>query len=72
MRRLHEGSGVEFRDMLFFDDESRNRDVCRLGVSFVLVEAAGVDCDLVDEGVGEWRRGRGFGEAREGEREEVV
>ncbi|PUU73537.1 magnesium-dependent phosphatase-1, partial [Tuber borchii] len=60
MRRLREKSGVEFRDMLFFDDERRNREVCGLGVWFVLVGATGVDCGLVDEGVGEWRRERGF------------
>ncbi|KAG0132734.1 magnesium-dependent phosphatase-1 [Tuber indicum] len=74
MRRLREKSGVEFRDMLFFDDERRNRDVCELGVSFVLVGAAGVGCGLVDEGVRRWRRDRGFDGAREEkeEGEEVV
>ncbi|CUS11835.1 unnamed protein product [Tuber aestivum] len=70
MRRLREKSGVEFRDMLFFDDEPRNRDVCGLGVWFVIVGDEGVDCGLIDEGVRRWRRDRGFEGAGEGE--EVV
>ena len=50
---------VAFADMLFFDDESRNKDVEReLGVTFVLVRD-GVTVEEVDKGVREWRRRRG-------------
>ena len=36
-RSLSEKSGISCSDMLFFDDESRNREVCQLGVHFVHV-----------------------------------
>lgn len=36
-RSLSEKSGISCSDMLFFDDESRNREVSKLGVHFVLV-----------------------------------
>lgn len=41
--------------MLFFDDESRNRDVEQLGVMMVLVRD-GVTADVFDRGVADWRR----------------
>ena len=41
--------------MLFFDDESRNRDVEGLGVVMWLVRD-GVTRNEVDEGVRSWRR----------------
>ncbi|RPB03946.1 magnesium-dependent phosphatase-1 [Choiromyces venosus 120613-1] len=70
MHRLREKSGVEFRDMLFFDDERRNRDVCGLGVWFVLVGERGVGGGLFDRGVRGWRGGVGVAGAEEGK--EVV
>ncbi|EXJ64267.1 hypothetical protein A1O7_00603 [Cladophialophora yegresii CBS 114405] len=55
-----QGRTVPFEDMLFFDDEGRNRNVeTDLGVTFCLVPD-GVDCDEVDRGVWEWRRRRGI------------
>lgn len=52
--------GIAFEDMLFFDDESRNRDVEReLGVTFYLVRD-GVTRDEIDKGVWEWRKRRGI------------
>ncbi|ETI28199.1 magnesium-dependent phosphatase-1 [Cladophialophora carrionii CBS 160.54] len=55
-----QGRTVPFEDMLFFDDEGRNRNVeTDLGVTFWLVPD-GVDCDEVDRGVWEWRRRRGI------------
>lgn len=52
--------GIPFEDMLFFDDESRNRDVEReLGVTFYLVRD-GVTREEVDAGVWEWRKRRGI------------
>ncbi|RMZ87234.1 hypothetical protein DV736_g5539, partial [Chaetothyriales sp. CBS 134916] len=53
------GSGrVPFEDMIFFDDETRNRNVeTELGVTFVLVRN-GLTRDEIDRGVWEWRRRR--------------
>lgn len=64
------GKEVAFADMLFFDDEARNRNVeSELGVTFCLVRD-GVTKDAIDSGVNEWRRrrghvgdGRGYGDA---------
>ena len=55
-----QGNEVAFADMLFFDDEGRNRNVEReLGVTFWLVPD-GVSKDEVDKGVWEWRKRRGI------------
>jgi magnesium-dependent phosphatase 1 len=55
------GAAVPFEDMLFFDDEGRNRNVeTELGVTFWLVRD-GVTTDEVDRGVWEWRKRRGIG-----------
>lgn len=63
MARKEEGipkGGIAFEDMLFFDDESRNRNVEReLGVTFYLVRD-GVTRDEVDAGVWAWRKRRGI------------
>lgn len=54
--------GIAYEDMLFFDDESRNRDTEReLGVSFYLVRD-GVTRDEIDNGVRQWRKRRGISE----------
>lgn len=53
------GEEVAFADMLFFDDEARNRNVeTELGVTFCLVRD-GVTRNEIDRGVNEWRRRRG-------------
>ena len=58
-KRLQEKTGVEFDDMLFFDDESRNRNVEReLGVMMVLVPK-GVSQDVFERGVRKWRERQG-------------
>ena len=50
---------VAFGDMLFFDDETRNRNVeTELGVTFWLVRD-GVTSDEFDHGIWEWRRRKG-------------
>ena len=52
------GREVAFADMLFFDDEGRNRNVdTELGVTFWLVPD-GLSPEDVDRGVWEWRRRR--------------
>ena len=54
------GNEVAFADMLFFDDEARNRNVeVELGVTFWLVRD-GVSREEVDKGVWEWRKRRGI------------
>lgn len=55
---LHKASGIAYEDMLFFDDERRNRNVESLGVVMRLVED-GVTFDEVDAGVRDWRRKHG-------------
>ncbi|ANB15194.1 acid phosphatase (predicted) [Sugiyamaella lignohabitans] len=51
-------TGVDYKDMVFFDDEARNRDVeQRLGVTFVLVqEETGVNWDVFNRGLELWRK----------------
>jgi len=54
---------ITYEDMLFFDDETRNRNVeTELGVTFCLVRD-GVSRDEVDRGVWEWRKRRGISKA---------
>lgn len=53
--RIHEKSRVEYEEMLFFDDESRNRNVEVLGVVMWLVRD-GVSREEIDRGVESWRR----------------
>ncbi|KAI4258697.1 MAG: hypothetical protein LQ352_001123 [Teloschistes flavicans] len=56
--RIQKASGVEYDEMLFFDDERRNRNVESLGVVFWEVPS-GVTRAEVDRGVREWRRRKG-------------
>lgn len=54
---------IPYEDMIFFDDEVRNRNVEKeLGVTFCLVRD-GVSRDEVDRGVWEWRKRRGISKA---------
>lgn len=53
--KLHKDTGLEYEEMLFFDDEARNRDTERLGVVMWLVRD-GVSAREVDEGVRSWRK----------------
>lgn len=56
---LHKRTGIRYEDMLFFDDESRNRDTETLGVTMWLVRD-GVCWTEIENGVKEWRKRRGF------------
>lgn len=59
-RKINKETGVEYKNMIFFDDEARNRNVEReLGVLFVLVPR-GVDAGLVDDGIRRWRERGGL------------
>lgn len=58
--RIQQASGVSYQNMLFFDDEARNRNVqTELGVTFCLVKD-GMTREEVDRGVWEWRRRTGI------------
>jgi magnesium-dependent phosphatase 1 len=57
---IHKRTGIKYEDMLFFDDEARNRDTESLGVTMWLVRD-GVTWKEVEKGVEEWRRRRGHG-----------
>jgi len=54
-RKLHEATGIAYSEMLFFDDERRNKEVESLGVTFCLVPD-GVNAQAFEKGLGEWRR----------------
>jgi len=56
-RELNRKTGIPFEDMLFFDDESRNREVAKLGVTFVLVPNGGTTRQLFESGLEAWRQG---------------
>ncbi|EDU41039.1 magnesium dependent phosphatase 1 [Pyrenophora tritici-repentis Pt-1C-BFP] len=57
-QRIHRDSGIEYEDMLFFDDESRNKNVEVLGVTMQLIKD-GVTRDEIDRGVQAWRKRHG-------------
>jgi magnesium-dependent phosphatase 1 len=53
--RVQKQLGVDFSDMIFFDDEARNKNVEReLGVFTYLVRD-GMTIEVIDEAVKEWR-----------------
>ncbi|EON66926.1 magnesium-dependent phosphatase-1 [Coniosporium apollinis CBS 100218] len=53
--KLQQATGLPYEEMLFFDDESRNRNVETLGVVMWLVRD-GVTVEEVDAGVRSWRK----------------
>lgn len=63
MARIKAGLGIDFGDMLFFDDEPRNFEVERVqGVTmFLLRDDGGLTVERVDEGVRKWRSRRDGG-----------
>jgi magnesium-dependent phosphatase 1 len=50
--------GIKHQDMVFFDDEARNREVEQLGVTFILIGSDGVTKEIFENGIEEWRRRR--------------
>ncbi|KAF8579147.1 magnesium-dependent phosphatase-1 [Ramaria rubella] len=56
-KQLHLKTGISYSEMLFYDDESRNREVESLGVTFVLVRN-GLDTKTFENGLKEWRKRR--------------
>lgn len=57
-RELERKTGLDYKDMLFFDDEARNSEVQSLGVTFVLIGTEGLTKSNFEKGLEEWRRGR--------------
>lgn len=58
--RIHGASSIAYEDMLFFDDEARNRNVeTELGVTFCLVRD-GMTREEVDRGILAWRKRNGI------------
>lgn len=57
MEAISKRTGVPYREILFFDDESRNFEVESLGVTMCLV-GDGVSWAEIERGVKEWRRRR--------------
>ncbi|KAH7914887.1 magnesium-dependent phosphatase-1 [Hygrophoropsis aurantiaca] len=54
-KALHEKTGIPYSEMLFFDDEIRNKNVdTKLGVTFILVKK-GLDERTMENGLKEWR-----------------
>ncbi|KAJ4465080.1 magnesium-dependent phosphatase-1 [Lentinula aciculospora] len=53
-KKLHQKTGIPYSEMLFFDDEHRNKEVEQLGVTFCLVRN-GLDDRTFERGLAEWR-----------------
>ncbi|KAF8742315.1 hypothetical protein AX14_005185 [Amanita brunnescens Koide BX004] len=53
-KRIHKKTGIPYSQMLFFDDEKRNKEVEKLGVTFFLV-TDGINHSSFDKGLAEWR-----------------
>ncbi|KAK8119504.1 magnesium-dependent phosphatase-1 [Apiospora kogelbergensis] len=54
---IHKRTGIPFSEMLFFDDESRNRETESLGVTMRLVRD-GVSWQEIEKGIMDWRKRR--------------
>ncbi|KAF8636282.1 hypothetical protein AX17_003661 [Amanita inopinata Kibby_2008] len=54
-KQLHVKTGLPYSEMLFFDDEHRNSEVEKLGVTFHLVPS-GINHKTFEKGLVEWRK----------------
>ncbi|KAH7411188.1 putative magnesium-dependent phosphatase P8B7.31 [Cadophora sp. MPI-SDFR-AT-0126] len=61
--KLQKATGLRYEDMLFFDDEARNRNVESLGVTMYLVRD-GVSRAELENGIKDWRKRHGHDVAR--------
>ncbi|PVH76785.1 putative magnesium-dependent phosphatase P8B7.31 [Cadophora sp. DSE1049] len=61
--KLQKATGLRYEDMLFFDDEARNRNVESLGVTMYLVRD-GVSRAELENGIKDWRKRHGHDIAR--------
>ncbi|KAL0568554.1 hypothetical protein V5O48_013433 [Marasmius crinis-equi] len=53
--KIHEKTGIPYEEMVFYDDEHRNKETEQLGVTFCLVRRQ-MDHDTFEKGLAEWRR----------------
>jgi len=53
-KQLHKKTGIPYSEMLFYDDELRNKQVESLGVTFQLV-SRGLDNATFEKGLASWR-----------------
>ncbi|KUJ16493.1 putative magnesium-dependent phosphatase P8B7.31 [Mollisia scopiformis] len=61
--KLQRATGFRYEEMLFFDDEARNRNVESLGVTMYLVRD-GVTRQEIDNGIRQWRKRHGHDSGR--------
>ncbi|KAH8105102.1 magnesium-dependent phosphatase-1 [Cristinia sonorae] len=54
-KKLHQKTGIPYSEMLFFDDEARNKEVESLGVTFCIVKR-GLNDRTFEDGLAEWRK----------------
>ncbi|KAK9466692.1 magnesium-dependent phosphatase-1 [Lipomyces arxii] len=55
-KEIYKATKIDYKEMIFFDDESRNKEVERqLGVKFILVRN-GLTRQLFDKAIIEWRK----------------
>ncbi|TEB25780.1 magnesium-dependent phosphatase-1 [Coprinellus micaceus] len=56
-KRLHKRSRIPYEEMLFFDDERRNGEVEKLGVTFIHVPT-GLNHKIFEDGLERWQKRR--------------
>ncbi|KZP23974.1 magnesium-dependent phosphatase-1 [Athelia psychrophila] len=54
-KKIHQKTGIPYKEMLFFDDEWRNKEVESLGVTFQHVPH-GLDDQMFAKGLAKWRK----------------
>ncbi|THU82505.1 magnesium-dependent phosphatase-1 [Dendrothele bispora CBS 962.96] len=54
-RKIHQKTGIPYNEMLFFDDEYRNKEVEQLGITMQLVRN-GMDNQTFEKGIAEWKK----------------
>jgi len=54
-KQLHKKTSIPYSEMLFYDDELRNKEVASLGVTFQLV-SRGIDNTTFEKGLASWRK----------------
>lgn len=57
-KELKKKTDIKYEDMLFFDDEPRNKEVEVLGVTFVLISRNGLTMKGVERGLKKWQNRR--------------
>lgn len=54
-KRIHERTGTPYNEMVFYDDEIRNKEVESLGITFIHV-TDGLNGRVLEKGLEEWRK----------------